>query len=150
MEFGQFLHAPNRSPRTATTVAGTAATPTATPTTAATATPTATASAAFVAFLAFLAILALSPAPLAAQEQTTDTDFDLDRAWISEPGQVDPFLVEQVKPLAAALDARELEKSTWLLVVEHPAGRLALVTDQLSYHHVAQGSIRGEPWMVSF
>lgn len=99
---------------------------------------------------ALVAFVTLSATPLVAQVQTTDTEFDLDRAWISEPGQVDPFLVEQVKPLAAALDARELEKSTWLLVVEHPAGRLALVTDQLSYHHVAQGSIRGEPWMVSF
>lgn len=99
---------------------------------------------------ALVALVTLSATPLVAQVQTTDTEFDLDRAWISEPGQVDPFLVEQVKPLAAALDARELEKSTWLLVVEHPAGRLALVTDQLSYHHVAQGSIRGEPWMVSF
>ena len=107
--------------------------------------------AAAISAAALLALsAAISAAPLAAQAQTPDTDFDLDRAWISEPGQVDPFLVEQVKPLAAALDAKELEKSTWLLVVEHPAGRLALVTDQLSYHHVAQGSIRGEPWMVSF
>ena len=96
------------------------------------------------------AVLALSATPLVAQVQTADTQFDLDRAWISESGQVEPFLVEQTKPLAAALDARELEKSTWLLVVEHPTGRLALVTDQLAYHHVAQGSIRGEPWMVSF
>ena len=96
------------------------------------------------------AVLALSATPLVAQEETTDTEFDLDRAWISEPGQVEPFLVEQTRPLAAALDAHELEKSTWLLVVEHPTGRLALVTDQLAYHHVAQGSIRGEPWMVSF
>lgn len=96
--------------------------------------------------IAAAALLLLSAAPLAAQTE----DFDLDRAWIAEPGMIDPFLVDQVKPLAAALDAREIEKSTWLLVVQHPAGRLALVTDQLSYHHVAQGSIRGEPWMVSF
>jgi hypothetical protein len=35
--------------------------------------------------------------------------------------------------------------------MDHPeAGRLALVTDQMAYHHVAQGEIAGEPWMVSF
>jgi hypothetical protein len=28
--------------------------------------------------------------------------------------------------------------------------RVALVTDQMAYHHVAQGEIAGEPWMVSF
>ena len=110
----------------------------------------ATAATAAVTFFALSALLALSATPLVAQVQTTDTQFDLDRAWIAEPGMVDPFLVDQLRPLSAALDAKEIEKSTWLLIVEHPAGRLALVTDQLSYHHVAQGSIRGEPWMVSF
>ena len=99
-----------------------------------------------VAATAGVAFFALSATPLAAQI----ADFDPDRAWIAETGQFDPFLVESMKPLAAVLEANEIEKSTWLLVVEHPAGRLALVTDQLSYHHVAQGSIRGEPWMVSF
>ena len=34
--------------------------------------------------------------------------------------------------------------------MEHHAGRLAFVMDQLAYHHVAQGELRGEPWMVSF
>lgn len=92
------------------------------------------------------AFLALSAMPLAAQV----ADFDPDRAWIADTGQFDPFVVETMKPLKDALDDKEVESSTWLLVVEHPAGRLALVTDQLSYHHVAQGSIGGEPWMVSF
>jgi len=98
--------------------------------------------------VAIAAMLALSATPLVAQ--TATESFDLDRAWISEVGMVEPFVVDQVKPLGAALDADEIEKSTWVLVVDHPAGRLALVTDQLAYHHVAQGSIRGEPWMVSF
>ena len=93
-------------------------------------------------------MLALSATPLVAQ--TATDPFDLDRAWIAEVGMVDPFVVDQVRPLGAALDADEIEKSTWVLVVDHPAGRLALVTDQLAYHHVAQGTIRGEPWMVSF
>ena len=99
-----------------------------------------------VAAAAGLALFALSATPLAAQV----ADFDPDRAWIAETGRFDPFLVETMMPLKDALDDKQLENSTWLLVVEHPAGRVALVTDQLSYHHVAQGSIRGEPWMVSF
>jgi hypothetical protein len=34
--------------------------------------------------------------------------------------------------------------------MEHPAGLLAFLTDQMVYHHVAQGETNGEPWMVSF
>jgi hypothetical protein len=34
--------------------------------------------------------------------------------------------------------------------MDHPAGRLAFLTDQMAYHHVAQGEMNGEPWMVSF
>jgi len=91
-------------------------------------------------------ILALSAAPLTAQV----ADFDPERAWIAESGRFLPFLVDDTRALAEALDAGEIESATWLLVLDHPAGRLALVADQLSYHHVAQGSIDGEPWMVSF
>jgi hypothetical protein len=34
--------------------------------------------------------------------------------------------------------------------MEHDAGALALLTQQMSYHHLAQGEMAGEPWMVSF
>lgn len=43
-----------------------------------------------------------------------------------------------------------LQAQTRVLIMEHSKGRLALVTDQMAYHHTAQGEIDGEPWMVSF
>lgn len=43
-----------------------------------------------------------------------------------------------------------LQAQTRVLIMEHSKGRLALVTDQMAYHHTAQGEIEGEPWMVSF
>lgn len=93
-----------------------------------------------------LALVAFQAATAAAQF----AEFDPDRAWIPDPGMFEPFVVDQTIPLAAAADAGDVEGSTWLLVVDHPAGRLALITDQMAYHHVAQGSLRGIPWMVSF
>lgn len=78
-------------------------------------------------------------------------EFDIDRAYQVDSTVYAPFRVEESWPLAAALERGELDGQTSLLVMDHPeAGRLALVTDQMAYHHVAQGEIAGEPWMVSF
>ena len=55
----------------------------------------------------------------------------------------------------AHVDA-ELDRWADLGVGGHFTGDLAwapyheLLTDQMAYHHVAQGDIAGEPWMVSF
>ena len=46
--------------------------------------------------------------------------------------------------------AGTVTESTAVLVTETAGGKLALLADQLAYHHIAQGSERGEPWMVSF
>ena len=95
--------------------------------------------------LATLALLFTTSA-VAAQE----VDFDIDVARIGVGGRFQPFVVENLEPLADALKAGRVQNDTRLLVSQHPAGRVALLTDQMTYHHVAQGSIAGEPWMVSF
>jgi hypothetical protein len=35
------------------------------------------------------------------------------------------------------------------MVIERNDWMLALLTKQMIYHHVAQGEMSGEPWMVS-
>jgi hypothetical protein len=62
----------------------------------------------------------------------------------------EPFYVQQTVPLRQAMEDGTLEKHTALALMDHPHGRLTLVMSQLMYHHVAQGEINGEPWMVSF
>ena len=37
-----------------------------------------------------------------------------------------------------------------LLVMETAVGRLALITDQMTYHHIAQGRARNKDWMATF
>jgi hypothetical protein len=37
-----------------------------------------------------------------------------------------------------------------VLVVERDAATMVLLRRQLTYHHVAQGEMAGEPWMISF
>ena len=92
-----------------------------------------------------LAFLFAAPG-IAAQQ----VDFDIDVARIGLGSRFEAFVVESLEPLADALRNGKVQKDTRLLVSHHPAGRVALLTDQLTYHHVAQGSIAGEPWMVSF
>lgn len=79
-----------------------------------------------------------------------DHTFDMDVARIGTGSRFSPFLVTETEPLAEALDAGRLQDDTRVLVMEHPAGYLAFLTDQMAFHHVAQGDIAGEPWMVSF
>ena len=95
-----------------------------------------------------LFVLGLSfwAAPVSGQ----DNDFDIDIARIGVASRFEPFRVSETEPLQGAMSAGKLQGDTHVLVMDHPAGRLAFLTDQMVYHHVAQGEINGEPWMVSF
>ena len=79
-----------------------------------------------------------------------EPEFDINRARVGAGSRFEPFRVSQTQSLRQALAADVVASDTRLLVMEHAAGRLALLTDQMAYHHVAQGDIAGEPWMVSF
>lgn len=78
--------------------------------------------------------------------------FDEDRAYIVDETVFVPFrpTEDDLQPLRDALEEGVLQPGTWLFIMENDAGRLALVMDQMAYHHVAQGELKGEPWMVSF
>jgi hypothetical protein len=61
-----------------------------------------------------------------------------------------PFNVSETRALREALDDEAVHEDTPLLVLEQATGTLALLVEQMAYHHVAQGVMAGEPWMVSF
>ena len=76
--------------------------------------------------------------------------FDTDRAlfW-AEPNFI-PLRDPEWKPLRVARRAGEVDDDTPVLVFEAGGRTLTLVSSQMSYHHVAQGEMAGEPWMVTF
>ena len=82
--------------------------------------------------------------------QPAATGFDTDRAlfW-AEPNFV-PLRNPEWVPLRDARRAREVADDTPVLVFEAGGQTLVLVSSQMSYHHVAQGEMAGEPWMVTF
>ncbi len=101
----------------------------------------------------FACVLSLASAPAVYGQQPTEaagSEFDLSRAYILDSLVFAPFYVEEVRALRAALEEGVVHEETPLLVMNHEAGRLALLTEQLAYHHIAQGELSGEPWMVTF
>ena len=102
---------------------------------------------------ALAALLGMNVAA-AAQAPAEDAPeaYDTGRAYIVDETIFVPFrpTEDDLQPLRAVLEDGALQPDTWLVIMERDAGRLAFVMDQMAYHHVAQGELKGEPWMVSF
>ena len=105
-----------------------------------------------------LALAMLAPGIVAQRFDMVEPDpnqpvkegFDTDRAmFFSSPNFV-PFRDPEFQSLRNAMLEGELEDDTPVVVFEAGGQTLVLVTEQMAYHHVAQGNMRGEPWMVTF
>ncbi len=106
-----------------------------------------------------LAIASFAAAPLAAQfDQRLEADpdtprkegFDTDRAIFWARPNFIPLRDPEWKSLRAARRAGDVTDETTVVSFQMAGKTLALVSSQMSYHHVAQGEIEGEPWMVTF
>jgi hypothetical protein len=107
-------------------------------------------------------ILGLLVAPsLSAQitmpdEMAVDPDlprkagFDADRAFLGSEPIFTPLRDPEFEPLRAVLRRGDVTGDTPILAFEAGGRTLTLVSSQMSYHHVAQGDMAGEPWMVTF
>ena len=96
---------------------------------------------------AALALVAALASPVDGQ---TAEDFDADRAMLSDAPMFDAFYPDEYEPLTAARRDGRVRDDTALLVLQRGDATLAFLTMQMSYHHIAQGELAGEPWMVSF
>lgn len=76
--------------------------------------------------------------------------FDIERFSNAGNGWFETFYVERTEPLRQALDDGRLRADTRMLVLETAGGNLALVTDQMAYHHLAQGTVDGKHWLATF
>ncbi len=76
--------------------------------------------------------------------------FDPDRAMLGERPMFDAFSVSETRSLADALKDGAVQRETPLMVMQREGATFALITTQMAYHHVAQGNLMGEPWLVTF
>ena len=97
-----------------------------------------------------LAGLAFAGSTEAQEEMKQIPGFEPGRAILSDVWGFDPFPITKMEPLEDALDDGRVGEDTAVLLLKRGNTRLALLTEQMSYHHIAQGELEGAPWMVSF
>lgn len=88
--------------------------------------------------------------PVELPEGPAAPGFDIERFSNAGNGWFETFYVEETEPLRQALDEGRLEAGTRMLVIETASGNLALVTDQMAFHHLAQGTSEGKHWLATF
>jgi hypothetical protein len=76
--------------------------------------------------------------------------FDIERFSNAGNGWFETFYVDETELLRQALADRRLETNTRMLVIETAGGYLSFVTDQMAYHHLAQGTSEGRHWLATF
>ncbi len=92
------------------------------------------------------AVLIFSPFALS---QTAAT-FDINRYSTFGEGFFETFYVDVTQTLQSALDTGLITDDTMLLVTNTASGNLALIRDQMAFHHIAQGTADGKDWMATF
>jgi hypothetical protein len=89
-------------------------------------------------------------APVDLPQGPAKRGFDLKRFSSAGNGWFETFYVESTQPLQQALEEGKVAADTRLLVTETAAGKLALLMDQMAYHHLAQGRAGGKDWLATF
>lgn len=97
---------------------------------------------------AFLLAAVLIFSPFALSQ--TATTFDINRYSTFGEGFFETFYVDVTQTLQSALDAGLITDDTMLLVTNTASGNLALIRDQMAFHHIAQGTADGKDWMATF
>jgi hypothetical protein len=76
--------------------------------------------------------------------------FDISRFSPTAVGTFETFNVTSTERLKEALENGRVVPNTRVLVIRTAAGTLALLTEQMVYHHIAQGRAGDKNWMATF
>lgn len=77
-------------------------------------------------------------------------EFNPTRAYLPEEDDFPRFNVKDSKPLDRATRERKIGADDDVLILTRNNQRLAFSILQMSYHHVAQGELAGQPYLVAF
>jgi hypothetical protein len=76
--------------------------------------------------------------------------FDIKRFSSGGNGWFETFYVKGTEPLRKVLDEGRVAADTRILTFQTAGGRVALLMDQMAYHHLAQGHAGGKDWLATF
>ena len=82
--------------------------------------------------------------------QAAASDFDMQRYSTEGEGRFETFHVSASLPLKQALADKTVGDVTELLIVHAGERQIALIKDQMAFHHIAQGELEGKDWMATF
>jgi hypothetical protein len=102
-----------------------------------------------VAVGALYSSLAFAQAPAQLPNGPAKPGFDINR-FASNGGMFKTFNVEQTESLQKALQEGKVAEDTPVLLTATAGGNLALLTEQMVFHHLAQGRAGGKDWMAAF
>jgi predicted RNA-binding protein with PUA domain len=60
------------------------------------------------------------------------------------------FVVKNSEYLGKAVEAKKIGADDQVLIIERNGEKLAFAVAQIAYHHVAQGELAGEAYLVTF
>ena len=100
--------------------------------------------------LGIVALLGMQPTFGGQSPEKKADAFDISRFNTDAVGYFSPFYVTTTKSLKDVLASQVIKPDTQVLVTETAGGKLALLTEQMAYHHLAQGVSNGRPWMATF
>ena len=107
-----------------------------------------------IAGLSLAGVVAAQPGlqgvPVDLPDGPAKPGFDIERFGGRGGGWFETFFVDETQPLQQALDDGDVSADMRVMVIETAAGMLALVTGQMAYHHLAQGTADGKDWMATF
>jgi hypothetical protein len=88
--------------------------------------------------------------PVELPDGPAKAGFDIERFSNAGNGWFETFYVDVTQPLRQALEDGKVGADTRILVTETAGGNLALLIDQMAYHHLAQGTSEGKHWLATF
>ncbi len=75
------------------------------------------------------------------------TEIDRSKTKVSQSWQFEPF---QVPDKGIPLKELDMSPDMELILFERNGQRRVLVMREMAYHHIAQGTLAGEPYLISF
>jgi hypothetical protein len=76
--------------------------------------------------------------------------FDIKRFSNAGNGAFETLYVQRTEQLKDVFDQGRVASDTRVLVFSTAGGKLALITDQMAFHHIAEGTDGGKDWMAVF
>ncbi len=95
-------------------------------------------------------VFAQANAPAQLPNGPAKPGFDITRFSSAGNGWFKTFYVTETSPLQKVLEEAKVAPDTPVLVTATATGRLALLTDQMVFHHLAEGRAGGKDWMATF